>query len=466
MARPPGRALLDDRAVPGPRRRRPERTEGVAGAALRVVARTRRATPSRETRCSSGIARSRCRASPRGDACSARSARRREARRGDDAAALAHARERHAAPRALPSRSAALAADRRRDRRDPRRDRSARPTDRCTSRSSASAETLAPAPAYLTQGAARSRRAAVVALRLRVRAVGTVDDRLGRAPARRERRRHHDPQRGSRSASCATVSVSRTCGPCWRAATRLSRRMPLPPHRATLKAAIEEALRDAVRLRRVDRAGHARRSSQRAIDGLPVRRGATRAPAVGGVLRRTTRSWTSWPQPRHPSTTRADPGRERRRRGRIGTRRRGARPTPRSRSCSRARPTARRRRIAICARCRRSSRSDSRCVPVNWGHVRPLQVGDDEAQEGDHRLPPCQVVRQAHQEHRSRRQDGRRRPRGQPDAVRRRPEGEEDLGPQRQHRPRRQARRRDSPASPSTTRRSCTRATDRTASRC
>ena len=44
-------------------------------------------------------------------------------------------------------------------------------------------------------------------------------------------------------------------------------------------------------------------------------------------------------------------------------------------------------------------------------HVRAFQVGDDQAQEGRHRLAPCQVVRQAHQEHRGRRQDGRRRPR-------------------------------------------------------
>ena len=83
-----------------------------------------------------------------------------------------------------------------------------------------------------------------------------------------------------------------------------------------------------------------------------------------------------------------------------------------------------------------------------------------------HRLAPCQVVRQAHQEHRGRRQDGRRRPLRQPDARRRRAEGEEDLGPERQHRPRRSSAAPASPASRSTTRRSCTRATAPTASRC
>ena len=48
---------------------------------------------------------------------------------------------------------------------------------------------------------------------------------------------------------------------------------------------------------------------------------------------------------------------------------------------------------------------------------------------------------------------------GQPDALRRRPEGEEDLGAQRQHRPRGQARRRAPRPAASTTRASPTRAT-------
>ena len=62
-----------------------------------------------------------------------------------------------------------------------------------------------------------------------------------------------------------------------------------------------------------------------------------------------------------------------------------------------------------------------------------------------------QAVRQADQEHRGRGAHRRRRPRRQPDALRRHPEGEEDLGPQRQHRPRGQARRRARrPAAPTT----------------
>ena len=98
-------------------------------------------------------------------------------------------------------------------------------------------------------------------------------------------------------------------------------------------------------------------------------------------------------------------------------------------------------------------------------NVRPLQVGDDQAQEGRHRLPARQDVRQAGQEHRGRRADGRRRPRR---ATRR------CTTP---------SRRRRSPRSPTTTstarssaapvprraapttRRSCTRATAPTASR-
>ena len=72
--------------------------------------------------------------------------------------------------------------------------------------------------------------------------------------------------------------------------------------------------------------------------------------------------------------------------------------------------------------------------------VRALQVGDHEAQEGGHRRPARQAVRQADQEHRGRGADGRRRPGRQPDPLRRHPEGQEDLGPERQHRPRRQAR--------------------------
>ena len=55
---------------------------------------------------------------------------------------------------------------------------------------------------------------------------------------------------------------------------------------------------------------------------------------------------------------------------------------------------------------------------------------------------------------------------GNPTLVRRRPEGQEDVGAQRQHRPRHQARRRPQPAKSSTTRQSCTRATDRRASPC
>src|SRR6218665_188145 len=75
-------------------------------------------------------------------------------------------------------------------------------------------------------------------------------------------------------------------------------------------------------------------------------------------------------------------------------------------------------------------------------------MGHHEAQEGRHRLAPCEVVGEAHQEHRGRREARRARPAGQPDAVRRRPEGEEDLGPQGQHRPRRQAPRRNRPPTP------------------
>ncbi|CAA9419010.1 MAG: Probable transcriptional regulatory protein YebC, partial [uncultured Quadrisphaera sp.] len=72
--------------------------------------------------------------------------------------------------------------------------------------------------------------------------------------------------------------------------------------------------------------------------------------------------------------------------------------------------------------------------------VRPLQVGDHQAQEGRGRRPAQLGVRQADQEHRGRGPPGRRRPGRQPDPLRRHPEGEEDLGAQRQHRPRRQAR--------------------------
>ena len=41
-------------------------------------------------------------------------------------------------------------------------------------------------------------------------------------------------------------------------------------------------------------------------------------------------------------------------------------------------------------------------------HVRPLQMGDHQAQEGRRRRPPRQDVRQADQEHRGRGPDGRR----------------------------------------------------------
>ena len=74
------------------------------------------------------------------------------------------------------------------------------------------------------------------------------------------------------------------------------------------------------------------------------------------------------------------------------------------------------------------------------GYVGTLQVGDHQAQEGRRRRPTGQAVRQADQEHRGRGPDRRRRPGRQPDPVRRHPEGQEDLGPQRQHRPRGQAR--------------------------
>ena len=67
-------------------------------------------------------------------------------------------------------------------------------------------------------------------------------------------------------------------------------------------------------------------------------------------------------------------------------------------------------------------------------------MGDHQAQEGGGRRPAGQAVRQADQERRGRRADRRRRSRRQPDPLRRHPEGQEDLGPQRQHRPRGQAR--------------------------
>ncbi|MCE0445055.1 YebC/PmpR family DNA-binding transcriptional regulator [Streptomyces tricolor] len=58
------------------------------------------------------------------------------------------------------------------------------------------------------------------------------------------------------------------------------------------------------------------------------------------------------------------------------------------------------------------------------------------------------------------------RPGRQPDAVRRHPEGEEVVGPEQEHRLRGQsAARAWRPAAP-TTRRSCTRVTARTVSRC
>ena len=96
-------------------------------------------------------------------------------------------------------------------------------------------------------------------------------------------------------------------------------------------------------------------------------------------------------------------------------------------------------------------------------HVRPLQVGDHQAQEGRHRRPARQDVRQADQEHRGRGPDGRGRPDREPDALRRHPEGEEVLGPQRQHRPRGQARQRCRGGRSRLLARSCTRATALTA---
>ena len=72
--------------------------------------------------------------------------------------------------------------------------------------------------------------------------------------------------------------------------------------------------------------------------------------------------------------------------------------------------------------------------------VRPLKVGDDQAQEGGRRRQARQAVRPPDQERRGRGAHRRRRPGRQPDALRRHPEGEEELGPERQHRPRGQAR--------------------------
>ncbi|CAK7282382.1 putative transcriptional regulatory protein YebC [Streptomyces misionensis JCM 4497] len=69
-------------------------------------------------------------------------------------------------------------------------------------------------------------------------------------------------------------------------------------------------------------------------------------------------------------------------------------------------------------------------------------MGYDEAQEGRDRRQARQALREADQEHRGRGADGRRRPRRQPDALRRRPEGQEAVGPEQEHRLRDQARRR------------------------
>ena len=55
-----------------------------------------------------------------------------------------------------------------------------------------------------------------------------------------------------------------------------------------------------------------------------------------------------------------------------------------------------------------SRQSSAAAAEVRGAHVRPLQMGDHQAQEGGHRRQARQDVRQADQEHRGRRPDGRR----------------------------------------------------------
>ena len=129
---------------------------------------------------------------------------------------------------------------------------------------------------------------------------GRADDDVGRAPARRERRRHHDPQRRPRGA------VPRDA--------RLRRRAHVPGERQRAvrdgcrasrpreaQVGDREGAARALRLRRLDRARHARRARtgrSTSSRSTPTTTHASR----GWCSASTTPRATSWPGPRHPST--------------------------------------------------------------------------------------------------------------------------------------------------------------------
>ena len=124
---------------------------------------------------------------------------------------------------------------------------------------------------------------------------------LGRAPARRERRRHHDPQRRSRGAVPRRPRLRRGAH-LPRERQRQVRdgcRRPAPARRSSPRSRRRCASASATTR---GSCWSPSPSSQRAIDEVPVRRGGRRPPALGGLLRRRRRRATSWRRPRHPST--------------------------------------------------------------------------------------------------------------------------------------------------------------------